>query len=117
MHELGVVFHVIDDVEKVARENNVEHIKSVTLELGEVSMVIPRYLIDCWNWARKKEAVTEHAKMYIETLEAITYCEDCHGQYRTIDYGKTCPYCHSENTYLLRGNEFNIKEIGIYEDS
>ncbi len=55
--------------------------------------------------------------MYIETLEAITYCEDCHGQYRTIDYGKTCPYCHSENTYLLRGNEFNIKEIGIYEDS
>ncbi|MFQ9073156.1 MAG: hypothetical protein ACLR43_10835 [Faecalibacillus faecis] len=34
-----------------------------------------------------------------------------------IDYGKTCPYCHSENTYLLRGNEFNIKEIGIYEDS
>ena len=38
----------------------------------------------------KKEAVTEHAKMYIETLEAITYCEDCHGQYRTIDYGKTC---------------------------
>ena len=52
--------------------------------------------------------MTEHAKMYIETLEAITYCEDCHGQYRTIDYGKTCPYCHSENTYLLRGNEFLI---------
>ena len=53
----------------------------------------------------------------IETLEAITYCEDCKGQYRTIDYGKTCPYCHSEHTYLLKGNEFNIKEIGIYEDS
>ena len=72
----------------------------------------------------KEENLTEDhgyikisGKMYIETLEAITYCEDCHGQYRTIDYGKTCPYCHSENTYLLRGNEFNIKEIGIYEDS
>ena len=36
--------------------------------------------------------MTEHAKMYIETLEAITYCEDCHGQYRTIDYGKTDVY-------------------------
>ena len=44
-------------------------------------------------------------------------CEDCKGQYRTIDYGKKCPYCHSEHTYLLKGNEFNIKEIGIYEDS
>ena len=68
------------------------------------------------NSSRILSAVTEHAKIYIETLEAITYCEDCKGQYRTIDYGKTCPYCHSEHTYLLKGNEFNIKEIGIYED-
>ena len=89
----------------------------MTLEIGEVSGVIHDQLVDCWNWARKKEAVTEHAKIYIEALEAITYCEDCKGQYRTIDYGKKCPYCHSEHTYLLKGNEFNIKEIGIYEDS
>ena len=95
----------------------VKKIDYVTLEIGEVSGVIHDQLVDCWNWARKKEAVTEHAKIYIETLEAITYCEDCKGQYRTIDYGKKCPYCHSEHTYLLKGNEFNIKEIGIYEDS
>ena len=88
MHELGVTFYVVRDVKKVAEENNV----------------------------KKIDYVTEHAKIYIETLEAITYCEDCKGQYRTIDYGKTCPYCHSEHTYLLKGNEFNIKEIGIYED-
>ena len=104
MHELGVTFYVVRDVKKVAEENNVKKIDYVTLEIGEVSGVI-------------HEAVTEHAKIYIETLEAITYCEDCKGQYRTIDYGKKCPYCHSEHTYLLKGNEFNIKEIGIYEDS
>ena len=53
MHELGVVFYVIDDVKKVAVENNVEHVHSVTLQVGEVSTVIPEYLIDCWNWAVK----------------------------------------------------------------
>ena len=103
MHELGVTFYVVRDVKKVAEENNVKKIDYVTLEIGEVSGVIHDQLVDCWNWARKKEAVTEHAK-------------DCKGQYRTIDYGKKCPYCHSEHTYLLKGNEFNIKEIGIYED-
>lgn len=36
MHELGVVFYVIDDVEKVAKENNVQRVHSVTLEVGEV---------------------------------------------------------------------------------
>lgn len=116
MHELGVVFYVIKDVKKVAVENAVEKIDFVTLEIGEVSGVIHEQLTDCWNWARKKEKVTEKAELKIETLEAITYCEDCEGEYRTVDHGKICPLCGSEHTYLIRGNEFNIKEIGIYDD-
>lgn len=46
MHELGVVFYVIDAVEDVAKHNNVSHIHSVTVEIGEVSTVIPEYLLD-----------------------------------------------------------------------
>ena len=42
MHELGVVFHIADSVEKVARDNGAEKIHSVTLEIGEVSTVIPQ---------------------------------------------------------------------------
>ena len=40
MHELGVTFHIMDHLEKVAEENKVTHIRKVTLELGEVSTVI-----------------------------------------------------------------------------
>lgn len=116
MHELGVVFYVVKDVKAVAEENNVSRIDSVTLEIGEVSGVLHDQLIDCWDWAKKKEPVTENAELKIETLEAITFCEDCKQEYRTVDHGKICPYCKSENTYLLRGNEFNIKEIGIYDE-
>lgn len=54
MHELGVVFYVVRDVKQVAEENAVEKIASVTLQIGEVSGIIHDYLIDCWNWARKK---------------------------------------------------------------
>ena len=31
MHELGVVFYVVKDVKKVAEENHVEKVSSVTL--------------------------------------------------------------------------------------
>ena len=117
MHELGVVFYVIKDVKKVAEENDVKQVASVTLQIGEVTGILHDYLVDCWNWARKKEPVTENAELHIETLEAVTYCEDCQSEYRTVDYGKICPYCKSEHTYLLRGNEFNIKEIGIYDNT
>lgn len=35
MHELGVVFYVVKDVKKVAEENHVEKVSSVTLEIGK----------------------------------------------------------------------------------
>ena len=31
--------------------------------------------------------------------------------YPTVKYGRECPYCHGPHTYLLEGNECNIKEI------
>ena len=36
MHELGVVFNVIEAVEEIAKENELKKIESVTLELGEL---------------------------------------------------------------------------------
>ena len=55
MHELGIVFHVIDMVEKAASENQAASVASVTLELGEVSGVIPHELSSCWNLGGKED--------------------------------------------------------------
>ena len=112
MHELGVVFHVIKTVENVAKENGITEIKSVTLEIGEVSTVMEDYLRKCWKWSvEKKSTMLMQTELLVETIEAVTYCEDCGQTYRTVDYGKICPHCGSEHTYLIAGNEFNIKEI------
>jgi hydrogenase nickel incorporation protein HypA/HybF len=112
MHELGVVFHVIKMVDEVAAENNLTQVESVTLELGEVSTVIESYLQNCWKWAvANRTEIMKDAKLLVETIPAVTYCEDCEKTYETVAHGKICPYCKSEHTYLIQGNEFNIKEI------
>ncbi len=111
MHELGTVFYVIEQVEKICKENDLTVVGSVTLEIGEVSGIIPEFIVDCWNWARAKNELMKNAELKIETLEAVTYCEDCQKTYPTLKYKKICPYCGSEHTYLLTGNEYNIKEI------
>ena len=113
MHELGVVFYVVKDVKKVAEENDVKQVASVTLQIGEVTGILHDYLVDCWNWARKKEPVMETAELLIEQVDAVTFCEDCRQEYETVAHGKICPHCGSENTYLLQGNEFMIKEIEV----
>lgn len=116
MHELGVVFHIIKEVEDVATANNVKSIKSVTLNIGEVSTIVCSYLEDCWNWAIKKSDVLKDAKLNINVIKAVTICEDCKKKYETVKFGKTCPYCGSENTYLKCGNETIIKEIAVQDD-
>ncbi len=111
MHELGIVEHVIRTLHDVAEENSVRRIGSVTLEVGEVSGVVMDLLTDCWNWFREKDDLVKGAELLTETIEAVTICTACEKTYRTVDYGKTCPHCGSKETYLLRGNEFSIKQI------
>lgn len=116
MHELGIVFHCIKEVNAVARENGVKRVSGVTLQLGEVSGVLTDYFEDCWNWAVKKEEVLRGAKIYFETIPAVTHCDECGADYQTVKYAKICPNCGSGNTYLLRGNEIFIKNIEVADE-
>ena len=116
MHELGLVNYVVKEVSKVAEENNVSKIRSVTLEFGEVSGIVVSYLYDYWDWYTKKFPLFEGAELKCEEIPAVTWCDDCHITYSTITYGKTCPRCGSGNTWLLRGNEMRIKQVEVYED-
>jgi len=77
MHELGIVVHITKTLKGIAEENQLKEIASVSLELGEVSGIIPEILTDCWNYYRKKFPLIEEAELKFETLPAVTYCEDC----------------------------------------
>lgn len=111
MHELGIVFHMIKTVERIAEENVLTSVSSVTLELGEVSGVVPHELTSCWNWAVAQTEVLKGAELRIETIPAVTLCESCNRTYPTVSQGRVCPLCGSEETVLLQGNEINLKEI------
>lgn len=116
MHELGIVFYIIDDVKQVALENAVSHISKVVMNIGEVSTVVPDYLTDCWKWAiKKEEPLLKDCELEILPIEAVTICHGCGKQYPTVAHGKTCPHCGGTDTVLLRGNEVEIKEIETEE--
>ena len=112
---VGIVFSIMNTLEDVAKENQLDAIQSVTVEVGEVSAVIPEYLTDCWGWARKKRELMQNCRLLVETLPAVTHCGGCGEDYPTVEYGRICPHCGSEKTWLLTGNEINIKEITVDE--
>jgi hydrogenase nickel incorporation protein HypA/HybF len=111
VHELGIVFHMIDTLEEVACQNELTSISRVRLNLGEVSGVLPDYLVDCWNWAVRRTDVLHDAVLDVTPIAAVTVCNDCGRTYGTIEHGKVCPHCQSPNTVLLRGNEVEIDTV------
>ena len=113
MHELGLVNYVVKQVTKIAEENQVTKVGSVTLEFGEVSGIVTSYLYDYWNWYTKKFPLFDGAKLICEEIPAITWCDNCKKTYPTVQFGKTCPHCGSGNTWLQQGNEMNIKQIEV----
>ena len=54
MHELGIIVNINKTLAEVAADNGVSRISRVTLELGEVSGIVPELLEDCWKFYRKR---------------------------------------------------------------
>ena len=113
MHELGIVFYIIRDVKEVAEANHVEHVSAVVMDIGEVSTIVPSYLQDCWRWAADKEDLLRGCELKINLLPAVTHCDGCGRDYGTVAHGKTCPHCGSGETWLLHGNEVELKQIEV----
>ncbi|MCR4879551.1 MAG: hydrogenase maturation nickel metallochaperone HypA [Bacilli bacterium] len=113
MHELGIVVHVVKQVEELAKKNKVTAVKELTLEVGEVSGVVKEYFVDAFNWYIKRTEYMKECKLNYIVIQGITYCEDCQKTYETVKYGKECPYCHSPHTYLVTGKDVMIKDIKV----
>ncbi len=111
MHEMGIVLHLAESLEDIAKENELTNIGRVTLQVGEVSGIMTDLFVDAWDSFKVKHPVIQTAELVLETLPAITWCDNCKQTYPTVKYGKECPYCHSGETWLLQGNECVIKEI------
>ena len=111
MHELGIVFHIVKMVEEVGEQNSLTSVSRVKLTLGEVSGVVPDYLIDCWRWTAEKNDLIHGSVLEVEEAPAVTVCNACGKTYGTVEFGRTCPYCGSEDTVLLTGDQVELTEI------
>ena len=117
MHELGIVFEIQKRVAAVAEENGLRlrDIACVVVEVGEASTIVPRYLKECWPAATDGTEM-EHTALEIELLVATVECKKCGKVYEYLKNNRACPYCGAWECVMVTGQEFNIKEIAVYDD-
>ncbi len=110
MHELGIVLQIVERIEEVAKENHLEEIQTLVLEIGELSSMIPRYVEACYPMA-VEGTILEAAELVIEVLPGNGSCRACNAVYNLPAQKNTCPMCGCKEFTVLSGKEFNIKEI------
>ena len=117
MHELGIVFEIQKRVTAVAEENglSLSDIAQVVVEVGEASTIVPRYLKECWPAATDGTEM-EHAELVVEILIAKVRCKKCGEVYEYLKNNKKCPVCGAWECTMVTGQEFNIKEIAVFEE-
>lgn len=118
MHEMGVVLNIVRSAQEAAAANNVKKISRLTLEVGELTGVIPRYVHACWP-AAIENTILDGAELVIEVIDGIGTCQDCGCEYLVLENLKpndpVCPKCGSERWKVKSGREVMIKDIGVID--
>ena len=110
MHELGICDALLKMVRNIAKEEDLDEIERITVEVGSLSGVVPMYMADCW------EAVTdgtelEGVEFVIEELAGTARCLDCGSEFTADIECLRCPDCGSEKLTPLTGRDLTLKEI------
>lgn len=110
MHELSICYEIVETLEDVVKENQIEEVQKIVLEVGELANVIPMYLYECFPCAVEGTKF-EKAELVVETIAGIGQCRKCGNKYQLFPVEGFCPSCGQKDFELLSGREFNIKEI------
>lgn len=114
MHELSVIQSVLDIVLDYAKKYNAKKVKTINLEIGELSGFIPEWIQTYFDFV-SKDTLAEKAKLQIKKVKAKIKCIECGKEFgikrENIEFA--CPKCKSTDIELLSGREYFIKSIEV----
>ena len=113
MHELGLTDAMLKMVDKIKAKENISCVRTITVEIGDLSGVVPSFLENCWS------AVTfgtdyEETVLKIMTVPGTLRCEDCGKVFVANLDDLSCTECSSRKLTPITGRDMTIQEIEAY---
>ena len=109
MHELSITQSIVEICEQNAAGRRV---LSVTLELGQLSGIVPDAVEFCFE-ACTRGTLLEGAQLIISSIPPMGVCHDCGAEFSVSAYYDSCPSCGGFTVELLRGEELRVKELEV----
>ena len=116
MHELTLLYGVVEKVGQVVRENGLERVDAVVVEVGEATTVVPEFLRDGYSVISDDYDFLRGSELIIDVIKAVGCCRVCGMEFPIKVNRGICPGCGSFDKDLIRGGDFFIKEVRIMEE-
>lgn len=112
MHEIGALHKAVKLVDRIARENKVQKVKYITLEIGELSGFLPVFFEKYFPVVAEEFPVVKDAELKMNIIKGQALCNECQTLYNVIKNEGCCPKCKSRDKEILGGQQFLVKDIG-----
>ena len=113
MHELGICDAMLKMVRGVMKDEGLEGINKITVEVGNLSGVVPRFMEECWV-AVVDGTELEGTVLVAEEVIGRAKCLECEAEFDADLNNLKCPECGSDMLTPLSGRDLTIKEIEAY---
>lgn len=113
MHEMSLTEGVVRILEEQAAAHGFTKVKTVWLEIGELSNVEPESMLFCFGAVAKGSPVAAEARLEIVRVPGAAYCLDCADTVAVATRYDGCPKCGGFGLQVTAGGEMRIKELEV----
>lgn len=112
MHELSLCRMILEIVNKQVAEIKCQHVKKISLEIGQLAAIDERALKFSFNIAAVGTHA-EHALLEIIKIDGQAFCEVCQKTVSMKHYYDGCEICGCFSLQVTQGDELRIKSMEV----
>jgi hydrogenase nickel incorporation protein HypA/HybF len=112
MHEMSICQGLMDQVERIAREQGASRVDSIVLSIGPLAGVEADLLSRAFEVARMG-TVAENARLEIQTGPVVVECRKCGASGEAKANRLLCPSCGDWQVNLVQGDELLLMRLEV----
>jgi hydrogenase nickel incorporation protein HypA/HybF len=112
MHEMSLAEGVLQLIEDAAGQQAFTKVRTVWLEIGQLSGVEPEAMRFCFD-SVTRGSIAQGARLEIITLPGTGWCMACARTVPMTEVFGECPLCGGYQLQVTGGTEMRVKELDV----
>lgn len=112
MHEMSLAEGVLRLIEDAAQRESFTRVKTIWLEIGQLSSVEPEALAFCFE-AVTRDSIAAGASLEFIATPGSGWCMQCAASVPMAELYAACPRCGGYQLQVSSGTEMRVKELEV----